>query len=514
MGLYLPYSDLPKMSYRDTEKGATKVFCLPLMCPNLAQVAVTDESTILGSDRAPAHRPELPQSDPWNTLNLAPRRSSPFIRLGAVLISALVVAVGAAYGEVDQPSHGEQLMVAQQHNRQIVTGKEEISTDLDWVYRVAWSPDSRHFAVIGSKGSGDLKGYSVLVYDASTQKVIKVFPVKQPGLIAGDIAFSPDGKYLAAGIGVISLWDAHTWQPVHDIEGPHERGFVGGGVQSIAFSPDGKSLAVLYESVAWPETVVIRTREEAAVWAKKEEAAKKDGTFWEKRAKAEILSRLSTIMAFDVETNKRIFVQTGPALTPEGGGHFTGNLTFTADGKYLVTSRGERPSLLKLKSGMHDQIRTFLELRDPRTGHLLKEIEGIHVMEITAVAVSPDGKSAATGTRTLSKESTLNQPMIDNRDPVRLWSLAGGDKVMEYGPLRGAVRALAFSPDSNLLVSCQTDLEKKETLWIWDVASGQLIERVSTPRSGHEFFGCAMSPNGRFVALPVLGTIYLIGLQQ
>lgn len=492
------------------------MLCLPLMCPNLAQVVVTDESTILGSDRVPAHRPKLPQSDPWNTLNLAPRRSSPFIRLGAVLISALVVAVGAAYGQVDQPSHGEQPMAAQ-HQRQIVTGKEEISTGLDWVYRVAWSPDSRHFAVIGSKGSGDGKIYSVSVYDANTNKVIKTHPIKQPGSIAGDIAFSPDGKYLAAGIGVITLWDAHTWQPVRDIEGPHERRFVGGRVDSLAFSPDGKSLSVLYKSVTWPETVIIRTREEAAVWAKKEEAAKKDGTYSEKLAQGEILSHLPTVMAFDVETKKRSFVQVA-GMNPMSGqfGRFTANLVYTVNGQYLLVSRRE---LHKLKPGEHHQEETFLEFRDPHTGQIVKEREGLHAMGLTAIAVSPDGKYVATGTNTLSKTSILNPftknyDLIDNKDPVRLWNLASGEKVMEYGQLRGAVKALAFSPNGNLLVSCQTDLEKKETLWLWDVASGQLIERVTTPRSGHEFFHCAMSPNGRFVAFPVVGTIYLIGLQQ
>jgi WD40 repeat protein len=135
-------------------------------------------------------------------------------------------------------------------------------------------------------------------------------------------------------------------------------------------------------------------------------------------------------------------------------------------------------------------------------------------MHITAVAVSPDGRFAATGTETLTKISTLNQPLIDNRDPVRLWDLSTGQLVKEYGPLRGGVKALRFSPNGKVLVSCQNDLENKETVWLWDVQAGQLLERVRTPRSGHEFFGCAVSANGRTVAAPVLNSIYLIDLQQ
>lgn len=197
-------------------------------------------------------------------------------------------------------------MAAQASEGHVVAGKTAISTDLDWVYRAASSPDSKFFALIGSKGRIPDAVYSVLVYDATTRKVIQVLPIKRPGSLLGEIAFSPDGKYLAAGTGIITLWDAHTWQPVRDIQGPYERGLVSSGVESFAFAPDGRSLAVLYKSVVWPEMITIRTKEEAAVWAKKEEAARKDGTYSEKLAKGEILSRLATIMAFHVETEKRI----------------------------------------------------------------------------------------------------------------------------------------------------------------------------------------------------------------
>lgn len=140
-------------------------------------------------------------------------------------------------------------------------------------------------------------------------------------------------------------------------------------------------------------------------------------------------------------------------------------------------------------------------------------------MGLTAIAVSPDGKYVATGTNTLSKSGTLNPftkkyDLIDNKDPIRLWDLSTGSKVMEYGPLRGAVKSLSFSPNSKLLVSCQNDLEKNETVWLWDVTSGQLIERVMTPRSSHEFFGCALSPNGKLIAFPVVDKVYLINVQD
>jgi len=407
-------------------------------------------------------------------------------------------------------------MVAQQQKRQVVTGKTEMLTGLDWVYRVAWSPDSKNFAVIGSKGTADNKTYSVLVYDAGTRKVTRELPIKKPGSTSGDISFSPDGKYLAAGIGVISLWDAHSWHHAHDIEGPYQRGLVTEGIESLVFSPDSKSLSVSYQAVVWPETITIRTREDVEAWAKKEKEAKKGGTFWDKLGKGELRAFLDTVMTFNAETGTRLFVQAVKMPTPDESARVTGNLAYTRDGRYLLVSRSEQH---KLKPGEHGRIRTFLEFRDPKTGRLIREMSGLHVMQITAQSLSPNGKLVATGTETLNKDSALNPyskewDVIDNKDPVRVWDVVGGNLVREFGPLRGAVKALAFNPDGSLLLSCQTDLEKKETLWLWDVASGDLVERISTPRSGHEFFGCAISPNGQSIAMPVRDQIYLVNLQQ
>src|SRR5262245_50346606 len=53
------------------------------------------------------------------------------------------------------------------------------------------------------------------------------------------VAFSPDGKTLAAGIedNTIQLWDVRAGQLIRSFEG-HS-----GAVRSVAFSPDGKMFA-------------------------------------------------------------------------------------------------------------------------------------------------------------------------------------------------------------------------------------------------------------------------------
>src|SRR5262249_11421951 len=54
-----------------------------------------------------------------------------------------------------------------------------------------------------------------------------------------DMAFTPDGKYLAAaGVDrIVYFWDAHTWKLARKLTGQQEM------IASLAFSADGRLLA-------------------------------------------------------------------------------------------------------------------------------------------------------------------------------------------------------------------------------------------------------------------------------
>ena len=85
------------------------------------------------------------------------------------------------------------------------------------------------------------------------------------------VAFSPDGKTLAAGYGVggggggVVLWDVAARKRLADDPLPVKEGYV----QSVAFSPDGKTLAAGYGTATaaaaewccgtWPRGSVLRT---------------------------------------------------------------------------------------------------------------------------------------------------------------------------------------------------------------------------------------------------------------
>jgi WD40 repeat protein len=358
--------------------------------------------------------------------------------------------------------------------QRVVKTRQVISLDKEG-FRVAWHPSEKRLAVL----DGDL---NLIEFDAITGQIIHVLPTLIRGALTGGIAYSPDGKYLIGGNGVISVFDAGSGQKVKEILGPYEGDPHGAqGLDTLTISPDSRLVAVRYSQYKH--------------------------------------TNRANISVFEIDTGRLVF------SLPDIGDKvhasiFSGNLVFTPDGKSLLSPRYEFLTASETKRrGEAFHYSVYLDTLDARTGKVTRTIPSVHVQRITAQAVSADGKLIATGTNTLGKESTLNETTggwdyINNQDPIRIWSAETGKIQKELGPLRGAVSALSFSHDGSLLASCQTDLTNKETLWLWDVASGQLIERVKTPNSAYEFFDCAFSPSGRRLAFPVNRQLYLFDMAR
>ena len=111
---------------------------------------------------------------------------------------------------------------------------------------VAFSPDGKTLAAGYGGGCG---GGGVVLWDVAARKRLAddPLPVKE-GHVRG-VAFSPDGKTLAAGYGVgvgggggVVLWDVAARKRLADDPLPVKEGYVRG----VAFSPDGKTLAAGY----------------------------------------------------------------------------------------------------------------------------------------------------------------------------------------------------------------------------------------------------------------------------
>jgi RNA polymerase sigma factor (sigma-70 family) len=108
------------------------------------------------------------------------------------------------------------------------------------VYSLAFSPDGKTLAAGAMCAGGSHPNVPLCLFDVATGKPIaKLDGQKYPGGRVFSVAFSPDGKRLASGgsDACVRLWDVSSARPVRDFEGHND--FVG----SITFSADGKVLS-------------------------------------------------------------------------------------------------------------------------------------------------------------------------------------------------------------------------------------------------------------------------------
>jgi WD40 repeat protein/serine/threonine protein kinase len=299
------------------------------------------------------------------------------------------------------------------------------------VERVAFLPDGRHVVSGGFDGS-------LRMWDIKTGKEVRKFEHK--GNVAG-VAVSPDGRLIASGSDrTARLWETES--------GNQQRQFPGhkGNVYSLAFSPDGRWLLSADSDANLLRLWDVQSGKELRQFVGH------TGPVWNlvftPDGRRALSSGGGTIRLWDVETGKELHCFKEP-------GNF---LAVSPDGWYVLYGDANGAVLMRLP--------------DPPPAEKVGEVRRFrgHEACVHSVAISPDGKLAASGSGGIwTPHDWIEAPDYS----VRLWDMASGREIRRFEGHGSAVTGLAFSPDGNLLASAGSH---DRTARIWEVATGKQLK--------------------------------------
>ena len=263
------------------------------------------------------------------------------------------------------------------------------------------------------------------------------------------IAFSPDGRWLAAGFlnGGLTTWDVEA-----GLEGQSVMGHFA-SVNSVAFNPDGQLIAtgsrdhtikIWQVGARLPLLVLMgHTDEVRAV------TFSPDGKWLASG------SHDRTVRIWRVETGREVQPLTG----------HTNKVTaalFSPDGRFLATGSSDRT----------------VKLWDFASGKAVLNLKG-HQKGVASLAFSPDGRWLASGGD-------------DTR--VKLWDILLGEEAKTFKGHRYAVTSVAFSPDGKVLAAGSLG----RTITLWSLTTGQPVKSLRFADISYN--SVAFSPKGEWLA--------------
>jgi WD40 repeat protein len=322
-----------------------------------------------------------------------------------------------------------------------------------WIGRganFAFSPRAGMVAYLASDNS-------VVLWDMVRQRQLQSLKRSEavgdlPMEVASSLAFSPDGKLLAAGSEVgmhIAVWDTANGRETR-VLGSHAV-----PVFAMALSHDGKRIA------------------STNIW----DCA---GIIWDTASGRELFTvgddtQSATAIAFapDGKTLAAAADKNSIQILDSANGHILGDLSgHTA----AIRSVAFAPNGKTLASAGDDKTVRLWDTAARRPTHTLQG----HLDSVEAVAFSADGKILASG----SFDKT-----------VRLWSAASGQPIATLRGHTNMVWSVAFAPKGMLLASGGED----GTVRLWDAGTGRAVRTINV--RGNIARALAFSPDGNELAV-------------
>ena len=316
----------------------------------------------------------------------------------------------------------------------IETGKEivavpgETAIGSGGIQALAFSADGKVLA------AGPYDGNVIKTWDSGSGRELHTFPGQ---LAVQGIVISPDGRWLAAGSQHgINIWDMQTRKLTTSLDG---------AANFVAFSKDGRWLATNPGAQFPGETL--------RVW---------DTKNWTPSADFRFTQRGTPVFSIAFIPNDSPLTTLGP---------LSRSFEFTADGeKHTVWSSPSPVSvspdqkILAVRSGMGGDV----DLWDLASGQKLRTLAA-HKLSIIALSFSGDGRWLLTG----GQETPARLPSIGGQMPsietrIRIWDTTAWTEHYSVAFNRIGAGAASFSPDSRIVI-VEKDWDLVE---LFDIASG------------------------------------------
>jgi len=373
--------------------------------------------------------------------------------------------------------------------------RRRIVGDYQHARDMAFSPDGRILALAGSEGAeppGRLEPEvaSVRLYVVATGTEVRRLSIE--GFNVASVAFAPDGKTLAAGIGdrTVRLYDLATGRerlPRLGREGavppPQEGNHAIWGSNKenarapacLAFSPDGSLLA---SGPGWVGDGCPADTPPITLWdvAAGREARQLAGHPWEITSLAfspdgKLLAssgRESVARTWDVATGREVDHRAGHQM------QIFGLAVSPADG--TVFTAGDTDGIV-----LH---------WDPASGRAL-ETTAIKPSQLDSLAISPDGRTLLIGDRLgpilwdvvarrelrrIASKGEFHAAFAPDGRTVasglRVWDVASGRRIDSFRERTPVSEATSYTSDGRRLISVE-----EEGVRVWDFAAGVEVQR-------------------------------------